>query len=82
MMSQKIYGFNLPIGTVVYIRNYDDRVTREMIGEMLSQRYIAFFVDSNDGLYASERAREYWRDHPCCHPHITLFGLLYKKLEI
>lgn len=81
-MSQRIYGSELPNGTVVYVKYHRDKTYHKVMSEQSSYRHLEFIYDPNDGLFASELAREYWNDRPQYHPCLTLFYLLYKKLEI
>ena len=41
-----------------------------------------YFFSQEDGLWATEYSRYSWKQNPETHPNVTLFELLYKKLEI
>ena len=42
----------------------------------------AYIFDPEDGLWATYHARQVWRNCPSLYPRCTLFGILYKKLQI
>jgi hypothetical protein len=73
-----IKGRDLPVGTVVYW-SPQMGVYRTELATYLNS-HIIFVFDPNDGLFASEYSREYWRDYPYRHPHCTLFQMIYNKL--
>jgi hypothetical protein len=45
----------------------------------LQQMYI---YNDNDGLWASEVVRYFWRFHPSLHPYSTLFDILSENLDL
>jgi hypothetical protein len=69
-------GEELPPGTVVYVKSYD-----EVFATVHIYPHLEFIFDPNDEMYASELAREFWTDNPQRHPKCTLFNILYKNLE-
>ena len=72
-------GCDLPHGTVVYYKP-GATVFRTVVGNTTEFEHIVYNVDSY-GIWASELAREFWKDKPESHPMCTLFDVLYKKLE-
>ena len=72
-----VEGNKLPPGTITYVKVYMGVRAHTYIFEHLDYAF-----STKDGLYATDLAREFWREHPECHPHCPLFRMLYKKLEI
>lgn len=70
-------GKDLPSNTVVYVKGYDEVFATTHIYNLLF-----YYFDPHDNMYASQLAREFWRDNPQQYPKCTLFSILYKKLEI
>ena len=73
-------GNDLPSGTYIYYYANDDTTWMGIIG--LGDFRLYYIYSYDDGLWATDKARDVWKRHPHRHPHITLFGILYKKLEI
>jgi len=78
-MAYEVSGIDLSEGALVYycinnepapLRNYP------------SICLFMFIFDPYDGLYATVSVRKFWKLHPETHPHVTLFTMLYKKLEM
>jgi hypothetical protein len=72
-----VKGRNLPPGAITYLYAYKGARIYTYIFEHLDYAF-----RPEDGLYASVLAREFWNCHPECHPHCTLFRILYIKLEL
>jgi hypothetical protein len=74
----------LQLGTVIYLVTFVDRLPGVWRSTIKPGGYNTtyFIYDYSDGLWATEWAREIWEKHPHCHPHASLFTLLYKKLEL
>jgi hypothetical protein len=75
-------GSALPNDTEVYIYAENNQKLLARKESVSRYPYLLFIFDPNDGLWASINVREYWDYHPQKHPCITLFGILYKKLEV
>ena len=79
-------GSELPEGTVVYITGFVKafRVWQSTIKRQYNpfRTDLEYTFDPKDELWATKQVREIWDEHPCRHPYCTLFGILYKKLEI
>jgi hypothetical protein len=72
--------YMLPIGTHLYYV-FAGSVTFSIVraNNEYSNNYL---FDSNDGLWATQWAREIWEKQPCQHPNRTLFDILNEKLKI
>ena len=79
-------GSEIPATTNVYITNtiYTQDCTQIYVQKVRASDYsiLTFVFYSSDGLWASINARDFWAKYPDRHPYCTLFGLLYKKLQI
>ena len=75
---------DLPDDTKIYLYNsVCDLVCYRTVDLFPRGTYLVSCIfDANDGLYATEKARKFWDLHPEMHPYSTLFGILYKKLEL
>ena len=74
----------LPEGTVAYKVEFIGKyyvVWKTTINHAIGRRLV-FIYDPRDGLWATEWVRDIWKGNPWQHPHVSLFTLLYKKLEI
>ena len=82
-MDKKI-GNELPIGTIIYYFNDSLKATyRVKLDRPHNTGFRLFYIfDPKDGLWASENLRKIWECNPERHPQCSLFGMLYKKLEI
>jgi hypothetical protein len=84
MITKK--GSELPEGATVFMTNFGNsfRVWRSVIKRQYDPFRIDldYIFDPADELWATPLAREIWDEHPCCHPHCTLFDILYEKLEL
>jgi len=69
-------GEDLPLGIFVYAKGYKEVYATNQIFDSYDYAF-----DPNDGLYATELAREFWKECPEHHPYASLFIRLYKKLE-
>lgn len=77
-------GKDLPGGTPLYcVRTTCNQFSFVRIIKDNSLAYVQDYIfDPNDGLWATEFVRAYWKREPQYHPHCALFYLLYKKLEL
>ena len=79
-MANARLGCNLPYGTTLhYFSCYDVRSVT--VSKKYDDNYIFEYFLEDDGLWATPRARSFWKEFPQFHPHSSLFDILYKKLE-
>ena len=74
MMSK--LGKELPPCTKVYAMSW---YPKEFTVDSGCLPHCIFYFD---GIWATQTVRKYWEKHPQRHPHVTLFDILRKNLEI
>ena len=71
-------GHELPYDTDVYAWSF--RFNQPTLTKKVD--YLKYILEPRDGAWASCAVRGFWEMHPEHQPYSSLFGILYKKLEI
>jgi hypothetical protein len=92
MLSKR--GYELPEGTGVYARyelctpfyhitKHVNDISNADPKHIFSHGQFCYYsYDKDEQIWASCNTREFWECHPQFHPHATLFGILFSKLDI
>jgi hypothetical protein len=76
-----VRGYKLPQGTIIYYCNGLTVFRKEIRGKLPDILGLVNFCLVGD-FWATKSAIGFWYSYPHRHPHSTLFGILYKKLEL